>query len=462
MVTTQYYLKEPQAEKPTPINLFIYYGAPKPIKFAAKESVHPKEWNPEKQRIREVRSVANAVQRNLWLDKVEKGATEVYRRLMNDGAEITEDVFKLELKIYLGLEERKKKMSFREFIAFYAEKRKQDNATDWKIARMLKNKLYAFMDETRVELTFDAITIDFKTSFVAFMERKGHKKNGISTLFSIFRSMMESAFVEKHHTNPIFSHPQFGHKSEIVRKEPLTYEEIMAVFNADLSEFNKSYDEIRDAFLIGLCGAMRFSDYSALFAENFSDNEIHRKHKKTSKNIVAPMHWMVKEILKKYNGRTPPHHDIRYANAVLKDILRHCGVDKLVVVSYTKGGKRIDEVLPKYETVTTHFARKSGINSLIESGVSIARAMEISGHDSYDSFKRYYGFDARDNAKFVAETSSFYQRPTPEPSISSEGGKEPGSDHAEQTIPLAAGAQCNTVPLSGLGLRRLSQTDSQG
>lgn len=462
MVTTQFYLKEPSATKPTPINLYLFYGGTKPVKYPAKDSIHPKDWNQDKQRIRETRSVSNSVQRNIWLNKVESAALEVTKRMMNDGRPIEKEAFRAEMDIYLGLAQPPKKMSFREFLDHYLEKRTEEKATDRSIVRMLRNHLLGYMKHNKVELEFTTITLSFKDSFVAYLQSRNLKQNSISTLFSIFKGMLDTAFQEKLHTNPIFLSKQFSERAEIVRKIPLTVEEIELLFHADLSHYPPGWTYIRDRFIIGLIGSMRFSDYSALRAENIDGDKIHRKHKKTSKNVVAPMHWMAEEILKKYNGNLPPAKGMAYSNGVLKKIMKLIGLTNNVIVSYTKGGERVDEIIPKYQTVTTHFARKSGIDGMIKSGVSIARAMEVSGHGSYESFKRYYGFEAEENAKHVAETSSFYQRPTPEPSISSEGGKEPGSDRVEQTTPLAAGAQCNTVPLSGLGLRRLSQTDSQG
>ncbi len=57
-------------------------------------------------------------------------------------------------------------------------------------------------------------------------------------------------------------------------------------------------------------------------------------------------------------------------------------------ISYV-GEKRIEKTVPKYEFITTHIARKTFVTLSIENGILPDVIMKITGHKSYDVFKKY-------------------------------------------------------------------------
>ena len=65
-----------------------------------------------------------------------------------------------------------------------------------------------------------------------------------------------------------------------------------------------------------------------------------------------------------------------------------------------KGGKRIDEVHPKFELIGTHAARRTFICNALQLGISPTTVMQWTGHASYDSMKPYIA--VADDAKAQA------------------------------------------------------------
>ena len=53
------------------------------------------------------------------------------------------------------------------------------------------------------------------------------------------------------------------------------------------------------------------------------------------------------------------------------------------------GKERIEEVIPKYNRISTHTARRTFITISLDKGMRPEIVMSITGHKSYSSFKKY-------------------------------------------------------------------------
>ena len=67
----------------------------------------------------------------------------------------------------------------------------------------------------------------------------------------------------------------------------------------------RAKEKIRDLFVVGCLTALRYSDYSTLTQDNFQNDFIVKRTKKTNVTVKVPMHDYVREIIAKYGGNIP-------------------------------------------------------------------------------------------------------------------------------------------------------------
>ena len=101
----------------------------------------------------------------------------------------------------------------------------------------------------------------------------------------------------------------------------------------------RAKEKIRDLFVVGCLTALRYSDYSTLTLDNFQNDFIVKRTKKTNVTVKVPMHEYVREIIAKYGGNIPNGRCIQYFNKYLKLIMREIGLTDKITYSYTVGGK---------------------------------------------------------------------------------------------------------------------------
>ena len=92
----------------------------------------------------------------------------------------------------------------------------------------------------------------------------------------------------------------------------------------------RAKEKIRDLFVVGCLTALRYSDYSTLTQDNFQNDFIVKRTKKTNVTVKVPMHDYVREIIAKYGGNIPKGLCIQYFNKYLKLIMHEIGLtDKI-------------------------------------------------------------------------------------------------------------------------------------
>ena len=76
-------------------------------------------------------------------------------------------------------------------------------------------------------------------------------------------------------------------------------------------------------------------------------------------------------------------------NVRLKELMRLCGFSRLVRVSEFQNGERVDRLVPKWQLITTHAARRTFISNALMMGIPPNVVMRWTGHADYDSMKPY-------------------------------------------------------------------------
>lgn len=179
----------------------------------------------------------------------------------------------------------------------------------------------------------------------------------------------------------------------------LTSEELNRLFELDLSE-NVRLDKTRYMFIIGCFTRRRFSDLSNLKPENIVNGGslIKIRTIKTGEVVVVPLNNQVKETLKKNEGLPPKVISNQKMNDFLKELGQKAELNDTLLISSTKGGKRITEVFKKWELITTHTARRSFATNAFLQNVPSISIMKITGHQTEKSFLRYIKTSQEDSA----------------------------------------------------------------
>lgn len=182
-VSVKFYLKRPDSDKETVIYFLMNYGAytvlPSgkkkylPLKYYTTESILPQAWDIQKgeplaptaknKRV----NMVEYKELKAELERIEAVAKDTYRRLENDGVEITSEHLTLELdKIFKDKKEVKIEAS-KDLLCFiddYIEKSDKKIVTK-KQYKIVRNNISEYADLSKKRPTFEDITLDYYSSF---------------------------------------------------------------------------------------------------------------------------------------------------------------------------------------------------------------------------------------------------------------------------------------------------------
>lgn len=203
----------------------------------------------------------------------------------------------------------------------------------------------------------------------------------------------------------------------------LTIEERNTLYDADLSTCPK-LAVIRDIFVFHCFIGCRVGDLYRLTRDNIKDGFLEympQKTKKCQAKIVrVPLHEKAQAILARYpqssaedarnlgnvpkrKGRQPrkprdlsnrllPFLPIARYNAGIKELLKRCGIDRMVTLLDTHGLVTVQK--PLYEVATSHTARKTFIGNLDRQVPDPNLIASMSGHvEGSRAFNRYRTID---------------------------------------------------------------------
>ena len=229
-----------------------------------------------------------------------------------------------------------------------------------------------------------------------------------------FRAMVGYAYADGLHNNDramaCFSKRKVEESDKAVEIY-LTEAELQALADMELTGLK---DHVRDIFLIGCYTCQRVSDYNNIQPEDFTTTAkgtpiIRLIQQKTRNEVKIPiMNPNLKAICEKYNYNIPSVIDVlinRYIKEILEDLSatvpslavkvptkltmkqkNNEALGKLTVERNAKG----EVVMPRYNCVTTHTARRSGItNMYLSHKYTIVQMMHVSGHKTQKTFMDY-------------------------------------------------------------------------
>ena len=264
--------------------------------------------------------------------------------------------------------------------------------------------------------------------FVSFMEKNGYMITSINKYIICFKAMIQNAMDQELHNNLIalraFSKKKIQ-ETDKAKEIYLTKAELQALYEMPLEGLK---DKVRDVFLVGCYTCQRFSDYARLEQENFTKTAKGTKvvrivQEKTGNDVVIPiLNDNLLHIAEKYGYDIPKVNDVilnRYIKQILKELsstvpslarkertlltMKEREKEKQGLVSFERDNKG-NVIKPRYELVSSHTARRSGITNLYLSGnFDTYQMMSISGHRDEKTFYEYIKLSSDEVADSIAK-----------------------------------------------------------
>ena len=264
--------------------------------------------------------------------------------------------------------------------------------------------------------------------FVSFMEKNGYMVTSINKYIICFKAMIQNAMDQELHNNLIalraFSKKKIQ-ETDKAKEIYLTKTELQALYEMPLEGLK---DKVRDVFLVGCYTCQRFSDYARLEKENFTTTAKGTKvvrivQEKTGNDVVIPiLNDNLLHIAEKYGYDIPKVNDVilnRYIKQILKELsstvpslarkertlltMKEREKEKQGLVSFERDNKGY-VIKPRYELVSSHTARRSGITNLYLSGnFDTYQMMSISGHKDEKTFYEYIKLSSDEVADSIAK-----------------------------------------------------------
>ena len=296
-------------------------------------------------------------------------------------------------------------------------------ASTVKSVRAAMTQFGNFQIEKGRNIDFQDVDMNFYHEYTAYLKEKNYSINSIGKCIKELKTILRAAESEGYEVNPKYKDKKFKGTRIEVDSIYLTRDDLSKIMSADISKLSQGYDLARDIFMVGVWTAQRVSDYNNLSRENIKQHRIPKiidnklvykefqtveiRQKKTGSKVSVPMSSELKSILERYDYQLP-HLEDQVLNRYMKDICKLAGLDDIVEVQTTKGGKAVKEFKQKWELVHSHTARRTGATLMYLAGMDYYDIMRITGHTSPTMLKKYIKADSIEVADKITDKYSYF------------------------------------------------------
>ena len=280
-----------------------------------------------------------------------------------------------------------------------------------------------FQIEKGRNVDFQDVDMNFYHEYTAYLKEKNYSINSIGKCIKELKTILRAAESEGYEVNPKYKDKKFKGTRIEVDSIYLNRGDLEKIMDLDISKCSQGYALARDIFMVGVWTAQRVSDYNNLSRENIKQHRIPKiidnkltykefqtveiRQKKTGAKVSIPVSTELKNILERYDYQLP-HLEDQLINRYMKDICRLAGLDELIQIQTTKGGKAVKEYKHKWELVHSHTARRTGATLMYLAGMDYYDIMRITGHTSPAMLKKYIKADSIEVADKITEKYSYF------------------------------------------------------
>jgi integrase len=249
------------------------------------------------------------------------------------------------------------------------------------------------------DFSFKEINKKMYTDFKNFLTiKKGYALNTVGKKIKVFKTFLHDAAEREYIEETAFK--DFKKLAENKEAIYLSEEELQTIYELDLKG---AIADARDLFLVGCWTGLRYSDWEKIAEEKVDGDKITIIQEKTGNEVIIPVLQVTRAILNKHGGKLPRVVSNQKFNAYLKEIGKAAGINKLIPIKRTIGGKTVKGSRPKYELITTHTARRTFATNMYKRKYPIKSIMNITGHETESVFMKYIKLSKEESADAMLE-----------------------------------------------------------
>ena len=296
--------------------------------------------------------------------------------------------YKLELDYAIGIKPRpttKEETTLLEYTDKFISKRAGSTLDDRTIQkyRSTRTHLANFENYRGERITFDQITPEFSEEFQQWLLKYTtiNSTNTVRKHIQILSAIVRDAQENLYHNNIAYQSRKFGVKEVKTSKVFLELDDLAKLAMYDFSD-NPQLEKVRDLWLIAAYTGLRYSDFSRLKKDHFiRENGVYMidldtykgRNIKEDPEVVIPVLPDLESLLEKYNF-TPPDpfptsknqgSHATMMNRSIKQVCELAGLNRTVVNKKSIKGELVAENVPLYQKVTSHTARYTFINIML-------------------------------------------------------------------------------------------------
>lgn len=245
-------------------------------------------------------------------------------------------------------------------------------------------------------LLFDDIDSRFLNAYTTFLLDKQDLQNStIQKHFRLIKWFLNWATENDYNTRLDYKKFKIGLKTAEQSIIFLNWDELMTVYNLKINKSKEYLNRVRDVFCFQCFTSLRYSDVYNLKRSDITENTIDIVTVKTNDSLSIDLNDYSREILKKYKdyhfegNKALPVISNQKMNDYLKELGKEAGLNTLEKVITYKGHKRIEEMIPKYDLLSTHCGRRTFICNALALGIPPHIVMKWTGHSDYNAMKPY-------------------------------------------------------------------------
>lgn len=281
--------------------------------------------------------------------------------------------------------------TLRQFISIYIERNRSSRAKgSLKVYNQLNNHLEAFEEWSNSVVTFERVGLSLFEEFQNYLIEERTKLNNVTIAKQLSSLKTVLGYARKNGIEVNQSYRDFTIKKQKLEVITLTEEEYKILKTVDLKGVSR-HEKARDIFIFLCATSMRYSDYKQFRREHIKGQVIQLTMKKTQKPWNIPLNPDSVSILNKYKDLHEPLPKIsnHKLSKYIKEVCKVAKIDEPIEIVRYKGSEPIVEVFEKNELVSAHTGRKTFCTLSLERGAPVETVMKWSGHEDYNSFKRY-------------------------------------------------------------------------
>lgn len=404
-------------KKESPIYLVFSYQGLK-MKYSTGFKACFDDWDFNKQRVKSNKSLLiNAREVNNLLNLIETAIYKEYSRLVSEQIIVSNEILKSFLDKLLNknliVEEIIKEIDFFDFaFEFLNSKKKRISNQTYKSYHQTLMKVQCFSKINKLNINFNSFDKHFVNSFSSFLEDfYNHHQNSLSKHFKNLKTFLIEANDRGFISNRNFSLKDFFYPVEDTTAIYLSEIELKKMYDEDLSD-DKTMELARDIFLIGCYIGQRVSDYNGL-SKNDMVTINHVKYfkirqSKTKTDVLCPITKEISEIMRlRHNNLPPKKLNEQDINEKIKELGIKLEFNQKIKCEFTKGGKKMIEMVPKHNLIHTHTARRSFCTNMYLKKMPVFDIMLFSGHKTEKEFYKYIRIKGEERAEHIVGKGFF-------------------------------------------------------